>query len=182
MASCPLVGCSSAKLSADLWQFVVSVYRMPDVEHKCLHLQRSKGINISFLLWGCWCWRNQVPVDQKGLAVAAQVIASTHENLVLELRKLRYMVDGDQATIAFAGAGLEDEISRDRLRPLRQAILGAEIEGEKLVLHQLATFTESCLSGGTDVPLCLRTFFDGLSLSVSDCEFFERNIAGAMIR
>jgi len=106
-----------------LWDFAVALYSNPAVEETALQLQNEHGINVNLLLWACWLDVMNQPVHPARFTEAETLIAPLQNHWVEPIRQLRRAA------------------SEPHLKPLKSALLAAELEAEKQVLAVLYQYS-----------------------------------------
>lgn len=121
------------------WQFSLAVYGTDGVAPACLALQESCGADVNVLLFCCWAGRQGSALTAEQLDQALNAVGPWHQDIVKGLRAVRqHLKDGFEP---FSGNETE---------PLRQKILGLELEAEKAEQHMLAKAVP--LENHADVP------------------------------
>ncbi|MGA0603745.1 TIGR02444 family protein [Caulobacter sp. KR2-114] len=113
-----------------LWDFATRLYADPQVEAACLSLQDDHGQCVSFLIWRLWALKEGRPVDARLLGDAVLTARTWETAATAPLRAVRRRLKTLPSTIPADGQGR-----------LRQAILAAELESERLLLEALETAT-----------------------------------------
>lgn len=127
-----------------LWDFATRVYADPGVQAACLALQDDHGQCVSFLLWRLWTLKEGRPVDGALLGDAVLTARTWETAATAPLRAVRRRLKTLPSTIPADSQGR-----------LREAILAAELESERLLLDALeaATPAPAGLSPGPERAL-----------------------------
>lgn len=124
---------------AAFWDHTSAIYRKPDVAAACLALQDRRGLDVNFLLFALWrAADGQGPLDRAALALADGRVALWRETVVEQLRAARNAI---KAGVAHAPV--------EPAEALRKAIIGQEIEGERLA-HMILAEAPIALVPSTD--------------------------------
>lgn len=127
-----------------LWDFATRTYADPQVQAACLALQDDHGQCVSFLLWRLWTLKEGRPVDGALLGDAVLTARTWESAATAPLRVVRQRLKTLPSNMPGDGQGR-----------LRQAILAAELESERLLLEALeaATPTTTGLRPGAERAL-----------------------------
>ena len=126
---------------SSLWDFAARVYARPDVQAACLALQDDHGQCVSFLLWRLWALREGRPVAAALLGDAVLTARTWESAATAPLRTVRRRLKT-----------LPSTIPADSQIRLREAILAAELESERLLLDALEAATPPPAGGLTPSP------------------------------
>lgn len=109
------------------WAFSQRIYGTPGVAGACLGLQDKRGADVNLLLFACWiAGRGLGALDAERRAAADACVGPWRAWVVEPLRAARTAIKAGIAGAPDAEAAA-----------LRKAILGAEIEGERIAQAML---------------------------------------------
>ncbi|MDI3271858.1 TIGR02444 family protein [Pseudomonas sp. AL03] len=130
-------------MSSDLWNFSLSTYARPGVEHACLRLQAA-GVNVCLLLGGLWLAQRGVACNEQRLQLLRNVAEPWDTDVVQPLRALR---------MQWKAAATEDA----ELTTLREQMKTLELEAERHLLLRLERSAQSWPQGeATDLSAWLE--------------------------
>ena len=85
----PIAPGSDLRLTGPHWTFIIKLYGNHDVQHACLLLQDSFGVDVSFLLTLLWYARDGVEFNDGDVEALDRTIASWRSDVVKPLRNIR---------------------------------------------------------------------------------------------
>lgn len=111
-----------------IWDFVRTAYGRPGVSPACLALQTRHGADVDLLLYAAWVGASgRGRLDRRRLTRLRAAMAPWQAEVVLALRSLRRLLKLPTGAVP-----------AELAEPLRQRILGAEIESEHVQFLALA--------------------------------------------
>lgn len=130
---------------SSFWQFSLTHYQQPDIQHALLTLQQDFGANVNMLLLCMWVGKEfQVSFSIESLHMMDDVINEWHRQIVIPLRGVRTGIK-QMAVTEYASAALS--------ATLRNNILAQEIDAEhveQLMLEKSFLGLKTTLSVSTD--------------------------------
>lgn len=103
------------------WQFSVHHYAVDGVASACLALQEQCGIDVNLLLFCCYGGRQGKVFTTEQIDQCRTVVDPWHSEIAKGLRAVRQRLK----------SGF-DFVQKNQTEPLRQKILGMELEAEKI--------------------------------------------------
>jgi uncharacterized protein (TIGR02444 family) len=160
--------------AAAFWDHTLAVYRKTGVGAACIGLQDRRGADVNILLFALWrTVSGNAPLDATALAVADQAVAPWRGAVVERLRAARNAIKDGIARAPTAEA-----------EALRKAIIGQEIEGERIAQSILAAAPIDCApstGGATDAAASLLAYarFLGFAPDAQDRADFRTLLTAA---
>jgi len=111
------------------WQFSLEIYNQEDVKKKCLSLQDEYGFNVNLILAALWAAIWQQKIEEDKFNFFKNKLKHFDENIIVPLRKVR--------RVAVDNAGFECVKPPEGEKSLKEQILKAEIEAEKIYQQKL---------------------------------------------
>lgn len=128
-------------MTDSLWDYVLTVYRRPDVERACLALQANLEVDVDLLLFCCWMGARQAEaIDDTDLARARRAVGRWQDEVVRPLRAARTQLKIEIADLPLESLG-------EAARRLRTHIAAHELEAERIELALLAHLAEDLGAG-----------------------------------
>lgn len=122
-SSTPLHGGEDA-----LWSYYLALYAEPDVASRCIRLQDRFGADVNLVLYACWAashmHKTLAPKDFQPLITAT---TPWRESVTQAIRSARRALKAEAESLAAA-------VYQD----LRQRLLDAELEAERIEVERLA--------------------------------------------
>jgi uncharacterized protein (TIGR02444 family) len=115
------------RLDADaFWEFSLAFYSREPVANACLSLQDRRGADVNILLLCCWLATLECGLDGAALRRADAAVADWRREVILPLRAARH-----------AASDRFPELGKFDRRSIKQAILSAELECERIAQRKL---------------------------------------------
>lgn len=136
-------------MSGEFWSHTLALYRRPGVAAACIGLQDRRGADVNLLLYAMWrAVRGDGALDGAAFARLDLAVGPWRTTVVERLRAARHAIE----------SGFEGVVAAEA-EALRKAILGHEIEGER-VAHGL-------LSAVSIVPRQIASAADATASSLA---------------
>ena len=127
-------------MNETLWEFSLRFYRLPGVAESCIELQDHDGADVNMVLFALWAASCGQLLDAATIAEADRIARPWRETVTQPLRAarrgLKAEFDGFDAGAAAA---------------LRQQVMAAELESERLLQQALAAQLRTGPSGSRAV-------------------------------
>ncbi|MGI9504973.1 MAG: TIGR02444 family protein [Geminicoccaceae bacterium] len=124
---------------SSFWNYSLSLYGRPGVEHSCLELQRRHGLDVNLLLFVFWSSDRGIEVHQAILARAEQAVSTWHVEVIRPLRALRRRLAAQRAK-----ADPQSLLGQwpNHVAKLQKDVLAIELDGEHLAQLALTEIGE----------------------------------------
>ena len=119
------------------WNFSLEHYGKPGAPAALIGLQNRLGADVNLLLYSCWAASQGRALSDADIAKADATIQLWREQVVEPLRQVRNRLKQGVAPV-----------STDAAQVLRKRVLDAEIAGEELAQHALASLLPDAKSAG----------------------------------